>query len=274
MGRYRKVDPRIWNDAKFRTLSDDGKLAFLFVLTHPQMTALGAMRGTISGLAEELRWDVARMRDAMSDAIRHDMVVVNADASFICLPKFLRYNEPEGPNSVTKAWLDALDLIPECAEKADLISNCRKYLDGKSDAFRHAIGHAIWDAFGMPCPIQEQEQEQEQEEDISDLRSSVTAVFDHWRETWNHPGAKLDAKRRKRIEARLKDFTADQLCQAISGFKNSPWHCGTDPKSNGVVYDGIETLLRDTAQVEKGIALLAQPPVKPNGKPPGYVDGL
>lgn len=88
-------------------------------------------------------------------------------------------------------------------------------------------------------------------------------VFEHWRKTWNHPRGILDPKRRKRIEARLKDFTPEQLCDAISGFRNSPWHCGTDPKGEGTVYDGIETLLRDTAQVETGLRLLAHPPRPP-----------
>ena len=30
MGRYRKIDPRIWNDEKFSLLSDKAKLLFLF----------------------------------------------------------------------------------------------------------------------------------------------------------------------------------------------------------------------------------------------------
>ena len=35
MSRYRKVDPRIWNDEKFRTLTDNGKLVFFMLLTQP-----------------------------------------------------------------------------------------------------------------------------------------------------------------------------------------------------------------------------------------------
>lgn len=93
--------------------------------------------------------------------------------------------------------------------------------------------------------------------------SATREVFDHWRRVWRHPDAKLDPKREKRIEARLKDFTPDQLCAAISGFRNSPWHCGTDPKGQGKIYDAIDTLLRDTAQVEEGIRLLANPPRAP-----------
>lgn len=48
MARYRKIDSRIWNDAKFRELSDNGKLVFLMLLTHPSMTSLGAMRATVT----------------------------------------------------------------------------------------------------------------------------------------------------------------------------------------------------------------------------------
>jgi hypothetical protein len=97
-------------------------------------------------------------------------------------------------------------------------------------------------------------------------RAAVKQVFEHWQTVWRHPDANLDAKRSKRIEARLKSFTPEQLCDSISGFRHSPWHCGTDPKGNGTVYDGIETLLRDDAQVEKGLGLFAHPP-RPPPKP-------
>ena len=43
--KYRKISPCIWNDAKVRELSDKGKLAPLFLLTHPHMTPLGAIPG-------------------------------------------------------------------------------------------------------------------------------------------------------------------------------------------------------------------------------------
>ena len=147
--RYRKIDPRIWNDERFRALTDDGQLVFLFVLTHPHMTCLGAMRATVEGLAGEKGWSEQRMRDAIGDAIQDGMVVANPDACFLGVPKFLKYNQPEGPNSVTKAWPEALDLIPECPEKVELITRVCAYLDGKSDAFRHAIPDGIIDAMRL-----------------------------------------------------------------------------------------------------------------------------
>lgn len=169
MARYRKIDPRIWNDEKFRTMSDDGKLVFLFLLTHPHMTSLGAMRGTFPGLAAELRWSSRRFISAAQESISQHIVDSNEAATWIGIPNFIRYNEPEGPNSVSKAWAVALDMLPECPEKRVLIERCRAYLAAQSDSFKHAMGHAIWDAFGdaksKPCHIQEQEQKQEQEQE-------------------------------------------------------------------------------------------------------------
>ncbi|MGH8258108.1 MAG: hypothetical protein ACREUG_00285, partial [Steroidobacteraceae bacterium] len=113
MARYRKVDSRIWNDAKFRVLTNEGKLAFLFVLTHPHMTALGAMRASASGLAEEIGWSAKAFRQAFEEALSRGMARYDAQASFIWFPNFVRYNRPESPN-VVRAWADAFDLLPEC----------------------------------------------------------------------------------------------------------------------------------------------------------------
>lgn len=89
---------------------------------------------------------------------------------------------------------------------------------------------------------------------------SVRTVFDFWQTTMNHPGAKLDAKRRGKIQARLKDgFSAEDLCKAIEGAKSDSWLMGSNPSKK--VYDGIETVLRDAAQVEKLKALVGQPVV-------------
>ncbi|WHZ16641.1 MAG: hypothetical protein OJF52_003491 [Nitrospira sp.] len=203
MGRYRKIDTKIWNDQNFQAFTDDGKLAFLFLLTHPHMTAIGAMRATIPGLAAELGWPLKRFRVAIQAPLSKAMIEVNEKACYIALPKFLRYNEPEGPNSVIKAWPQALNLIPECPEKATLITRCRAYLHSRSDAFRHAIGDAMGhamsdgtaDAKSEPCPIQEQEQEQEQ-----DTLSAAEADFDEFWECY----PKRTGKRLGKPEARVK----------------------------------------------------------------------
>lgn len=156
MAKYRKIDPRIWNDAKFRTMSDNGKLAFLFLLTHPHMTALGAMRATVAGLAEELGWNTEAFREGFTEGLLKGMAEHDPKACLIALPNFIRYNSPESPN-VVKAWVGALDLLPECALKTRTISRAKAFAEALPEAFTKALPEAF--AKGMPYPEQEQEQE-------------------------------------------------------------------------------------------------------------------
>lgn len=158
MSRYRKVDTRIWNDAKFSALNDQGKLAFFMLLTHPSMTALGAMRATPSGLAEELGWSAEAFREAFADILSKGMAEHDDRVHLIALPNFIRYNPPESPN-VIRAWSGALDLLPECHLKNVVIQRAKAFAEGMSLGFAKAIPQA----FAKTMPIQEQEQEPEQE---------------------------------------------------------------------------------------------------------------
>lgn len=147
MARYRKIDPRIWNDEKFRSLSDGGKLAFLFLLTHPHMTSLGAMRATMGGLAEELGWEANAFRKAFQEAFAKGMAEHDSEARMVALPNFIRYNPPESPN-VIKAWLGALDLLPECSLKTRVVARAKAFAEGFGEAFAKALPEAF--AKAMP----------------------------------------------------------------------------------------------------------------------------
>ena len=82
------------------------------------------------------------------------------------------------------------------------------------------------------------------------VADQVRQVFAHWQTEHDHPTAKLDDKRRKRIQARLaQGFSAEELCKAITGARYDTWLMGKNPSNKR--YDGIDTLLRDAAQVEK-----------------------
>lgn len=162
MARYRKVDPRVWNDEKFSTLSERSKLVFLFVLTHPHMTSLGAMRATIPGMAAELQMDLKAFREAFGEVFRKALVEHDEIASYVGLPNFLKYNGPESPN-VVKSWTSALDLIPECRHKYMLMQRVKGFAEGLGEGFREALP----EAFRKGMPNQEQEQEQEQKQNTN-----------------------------------------------------------------------------------------------------------
>lgn len=96
-------------------------------------------------------------------------------------------------------------------------------------------------------------------------RGDVSLIFDHWRSVMGHPKAKLGNRERK-IQARLKEFSAVDICKAIDGCKLSPYHMGAN--DSGTMYDDLTTICRDTAQVEKFIRLADNPPRAVNGAIP------
>ena len=88
----------------------------------------------------------------------------DSKACFLSLPKFVKYNRPESPN-VIKAWAGALDLLPECRLKSELIQNVKDLVEGLGEGFQKAFAEAFPKGIGNPEQEQEQEQEQELEQE-------------------------------------------------------------------------------------------------------------
>lgn len=173
MARYRKIDVRMWNDRKFRELSDNGKLAFILLLTHPDTTQIGTIRTRVSNLADELGWQ----RDAMSHAIQevtlNGMIDADEKAGLMVINNFLKYNAPSSPNAF-KSWCELIDLMPECDLLDKHVARLKAFVDSLSTGMRNAIPNDLMDAIKdailrvkeQPSRIQEQEQEQEQDKEI------------------------------------------------------------------------------------------------------------
>lgn len=172
MARYRKIDPRIWNDEKFASLSHEAQRAFFFILTHPSMTSLGAFRISAAGMAQELGLTEKGFQEPFRELLSKGIVRYDEKSFLVFAPNFLKYNPPENPN-VIKGWAVALDYLPECGLKHEVLlkakqcaSNTDKGLKAFVDAFGdicHIAPKGFQEPFPKGMPIQEQEQEQEQE---------------------------------------------------------------------------------------------------------------
>ena len=158
MALYRKIDVRIWNDSKFRALSPYGKLAFVFLLTHPNMTAIGAMRASVEGLSAELRvpseafWEVfvEASREALPERCRKgasSLAIFDPEACCVFIPNFVKYQSAESPN-VVKAWARTLEYIPECSLKTLAIQGVQAFVEGMSEGFRKAFRETFGEVLG------------------------------------------------------------------------------------------------------------------------------
>lgn len=177
MGHYRKVETRIHADEKYRKLSDRGKLLFLTVLTHENMTSLGAMKAYPAAMAAELNWTLKQYDDAFAECAKVRILAADPFCGFLWAVNFLRYNPPENPN-VVAGWSKALDKIPECKLRNELIDQVRAYLEPFPDGYRNRFGT-------VPKPLPSQEPEQEPEPEPDKKRASSKDAGEGFAEFWS-----------------------------------------------------------------------------------------
>jgi hypothetical protein len=86
------------------------------------------------------------------------------------------------------------------------------------------------------------------------------AVFDHWRTRMGKTErTAFDGKRRRAVEARLKDgYSPEDLMRAVDGCKVTPHNQGENDR--GEKYDDLELICRDAGHVDRFIRNASDPP--------------
>jgi len=114
----------------------------------------------------------------------------------------------------------------------------------------------------------------------SKLSEQVKEVWDHYLATFGNlfpRGLTLTKDRRTKIEARLKEgCTVDEIKEAITNIRKSPFHCGDNDR--GKIYADITFICRNRGKVEewmnyqpdKVTPLRRQPQTQHPLIPPGY----
>jgi hypothetical protein len=117
MSRYRKVEVKMWGDAKFRELSaqkPSGQSLWIYLLTGPLTSDLpGILVTGKKALISELGWSSNDFESAWEEIERLEMALADWDAKLIYLPNALKHNPPANPN-IIKRWKNTWDVLPEC----------------------------------------------------------------------------------------------------------------------------------------------------------------
>lgn len=104
--------------------------------------------------------------------------------------------------------------------------------------------------------------------DTANPVNSVVEVFEHWKHVMEHPGAKIDDKRKVLISQALRSgYSVQQLCDAITGCSYTPFNTGDNDR--GQRYDGLHIILRNADQIDRFIRNYHNPP-----KPVNDVDRM
>lgn len=135
MSLYRSVHVSMWGDARFRALSDDGKLLWVYLLTGPERTSVpGCIGAGKASLAEGIGWEVSRFEAAFAELEDAGMALADWQARFVWMPRGIRYGKPDSSKNVT-GWLRYIDVLPECELKDRAIGTLWMHLVARGESF-------------------------------------------------------------------------------------------------------------------------------------------
>lgn len=117
MSRFKKVDPRIWSDKKFKNmtpLAPGGQALWLFLLTNPSYGRVpGLLNLGFGAVQDSLNWPKESLGESFRECFIATLFFADFDAKLIWLPKAILYNKPQNPNIVL-SWRDEINSLPEC----------------------------------------------------------------------------------------------------------------------------------------------------------------
>lgn len=96
--RFSKIYVKIWYSNDFRSLSEDGKLLFLYLLTSPHRNMGGYYPIPIPYLCYDLNLDEDKVRNALDEVNDRQMVIYDYDTQMVLILKWFLYNPIENEN--------------------------------------------------------------------------------------------------------------------------------------------------------------------------------
>ena len=105
MARYRKVDPRIWADEKFRSISSSEKLIALYTVT-AQANRAGIFLFSPAKGAEDLEMSVETFTKGFLNVCRTFGWHWDSRVRVLYIPTWWKYNQPENANVLVGALSD------------------------------------------------------------------------------------------------------------------------------------------------------------------------
>lgn len=285
MSLYSKIDRTLLLDDQFLALSDDAQLLYLKLLIHPQMTLLGALPIGLGSLSDTLRWKKRKVGTHIDTLCKKNFIKFDQKAHLIFITNHFLCNKPQSIN-VIKGWDFALNLLPNCTLKAEIVELARDSVFSLSLAFQDALPLAFRKTNDMPNPKPKVKtrakptasNNNSNNKNINIITPSVSLpqgelilresqssdvvqrIFDHWRNVMGHPRAQLDESRKRYIKGALKwGYTEDDLMQAIEGCAKTPWNMefNKDRQRN----DGLHIILKDGGQIDRFMGNFIKPPI-------------
>jgi hypothetical protein len=169
VGAYRIVNTRIWGDEKYRGLSDDGKLLFVYLITCRHCQIGGIYLLDRHYIMADLMWREKRLMKAMFEVTSTKMVMYDEPNRVVLVPNFLKYDPIQNPNQA-KAAIKSLESLPN-SSLIDMFLDCMK-------KFSKPFVKPFIEGFRKPLPQPDSDADSNTDSDANSKEPPAVALAD------------------------------------------------------------------------------------------------
>lgn len=155
MRDYGKVHSTFWSSPTTSSMTDDGKVLALYLLTCSHSTIAGVFRLPDGYVSEDLGWPLERVTQGFAELFAKGFANRCATTKWVWISKHLEWNKPENPNQRKSAAKIALSVPDECGWKLDFMRVCGPLLEIEAPQISNPS-----ETVSQPFLNQEQKQEQ------------------------------------------------------------------------------------------------------------------
>lgn len=157
MRDYGKVYSTFWSSSTTSSLSDNGKLLALYLMTCSHSTIAGVFRLPDGYVSEDLNWGLETVAEGFAELFAKGFANRCETTKWVWIRKHLEWNKPENPNQRKSAAKIALSVPDACSWKPAFMRDCSEVL-----AIEWGESANPSETVAEPFLNQKQEQKQEQ----------------------------------------------------------------------------------------------------------------
>jgi hypothetical protein len=257
------IQTAIWDDAEFAAIGPDAQLLYLFLVTQPTVSTTGLLSLRRRYWAQRIfSGDQDRLESALHGLERGLFVWLDEDTEELVIRSWVKHNVQKSPN-IEKGARDAIAGISSVPLRMRLVDAYPTVFDALPEAL-------INPSETLPEPFPEKARERVIRGNREEVNSSSVDRTRARETVWaayhdRHPQSVLSRERRRLLDRRLDDYSAETLVSAIAGNHLDP-HCNGENPS-GKQYHDFELILRDADHIERyaDVAVNGPPARQPEG---------
>ena len=262
MPRARNIKPAFFKDAKVVSCSFAARLLF------EGMWCIADYKGRFKYVPIEVKMELFAADDVNIDELTGELVTAGliekyTDRSGSTLVQVLGFEKHQNPHQNERFTKDkkpapCLPSIEECLSYRS--GECEEKPIIKQDVEKYLVALREWNEsnpadslFLIPdslslIPDSSKPDSGKKPEPVNKESEQVQLLFEFWQKVMNKSNVKLSTGRKSKITARLKDYSFDEIYQAIENCSKSKFHMGMN--DNNKQYNDIELICRNCEKLE------------------------